>query len=119
MKTRIALCALTALIAAAPSLRAEGKPASGKSLYELRCAVCHGKDGAGNPAMEKVLPEAHLSVIDADGKKLTDAKIEEIILKGQGKMMPVAGVDDKKAAAITAYVRLLQKGVQPDASPHK
>jgi hypothetical protein len=38
----------------------------------------------------------------------TDAQLQAVILKGQGKMKPVAGVTEKQAADVVAFVRTLK-----------
>jgi cytochrome c1 len=38
----------------------------------------------------------------------TDAQLQAVILKGQGKMKPIAGVTEKQAADVVAFVRTLK-----------
>jgi cytochrome c1 len=38
----------------------------------------------------------------------TDAQLQAVILKGQGKMKPVAGVTEKQAADVVAFLRTLK-----------
>ena len=43
-----------------------------------------------------------------DVQALTDAQMQEAVLKGKGKMKPVAGVTEKQAADVVAFVRTLK-----------
>jgi cytochrome c1 len=38
----------------------------------------------------------------------TDEELKQVILKGQGKMKPVAGVTEKQAADVVAFLRTLK-----------
>jgi hypothetical protein len=38
----------------------------------------------------------------------TDAQLTEVIGKGKGKMKPVAGITEKQAADVVAFVRTLK-----------
>jgi mono/diheme cytochrome c family protein len=62
--------------------------------YKVKCAACHGVDGAGKPAAK--IP----SLVSDDAKKASDADLTDMISNG-GK--------DKKAAHAFA-----NKGVTPD-----
>jgi len=55
-----------------------------KSLYQSKCAVCHGNDGSANTAKGKELKVRNLR--SEEFKKMTDAKAMEVLLKGKGKM---------------------------------
>jgi mono/diheme cytochrome c family protein len=75
----------------------------GATLYKAKCAMCHGPDGAGKPAMKAP------SLISDDAKKLSDADLAKAV--GEKAKHP-AGVkalaaDDVKA--IVTYIRTLQK----------
>ena len=43
-----------------------------------------------------------------DVQALTDAQMQEAVLKGKGKMKAVAGVTEKQAADVVAFVRTLK-----------
>lgn len=55
-----------------------------KSLYQSKCAVCHGNDGTANTAKGKELKVRNLK--SEEFKKMPDAKALEVLLKGKGKM---------------------------------
>ncbi len=58
---------------------------SAKSLFASKCSVCHGNDGTGNTAKGKEVKARNWKT-DPEVKKMTDAKMLEIVLKGKGKM---------------------------------
>jgi len=57
---------------------------SAKSLYQSKCAVCHGNDGSGNTAKGRELKVRDFR--SPEVKKMTDAQLYEICAKGKGKM---------------------------------
>jgi mono/diheme cytochrome c family protein len=61
--------------------------ASGKKSYTYDCAMCHGKEGAGDGDLAG---DMHLKLRDyrdpATLKELTDGEIYSIIARGKGKM---------------------------------
>jgi mono/diheme cytochrome c family protein len=61
--------------------------ASGKKSYTYDCAMCHGKEGAGDGDLAG---DMHLKLRDYRDpttlKELTDGEIYSIIAKGKGKM---------------------------------
>lgn len=82
----------------------------GKDLYEVRCALCHGKDGKGgknllglnlkNPVVQKLLDPEFLAQTVRDGR--------------EGTPMPPFGEDgvrlkDQDIADVVAYVRTLSE----------
>jgi mono/diheme cytochrome c family protein len=66
----------------------------GATVYQTKCAACHGADLGGKPAAK--IP----SLVSDDSKKLSDADLTDMIAEG-GK--------DKKASHAFA-----NKGVTPD-----
>lgn len=58
---------------------------SAKSLFAQKCSVCHGNDGTGNTAKGKELKVRNWKT-DPEVKKMSDAKMVEITMKGKGKM---------------------------------
>jgi mono/diheme cytochrome c family protein len=65
----------------------------GKSLYELKCGMCHGNDGKLGLAGAKDISVTQLDV----------AAIKQTILMGKNSMQPVAA-SDEEATAIAEYV---------------
>ena len=66
--------------------------ASGKKKFSQDCAMCHGKEGAGDGDLAE---DMHLKLADfrdaAALKDLTDGDIYNIINNGKGKMMGEEG----------------------------
>lgn len=80
--------------------------AAGKSIFGLRCAVCHGKNGEG-----KIGP----SLTDATWKYGSDAPtVAETITKGRPAGMPPWGkvLSPDEVRQVTAFVLSLGKGPQ-------
>lgn len=80
----------------------------GKALYDTKCKTCHGPEGQGNPGMAKMMKVEMKPLGSAAIQGKSDADIKTVILKGGGKMKPVA-VTDKQADDLVAFVRTLKK----------
>ena len=104
MKTTI--LATLALIASA-GLSWAGA-AEGKDLFTAKCAACHGPNGEGKAAIAKMYNVTQAPLASKEVQAKTDAQLQAVILKGQGKMKPVAGVTEKQAADVVAFVRTLK-----------
>jgi mono/diheme cytochrome c family protein len=67
----------------APAIFAEAKsdPAQGAVLFAKHCAMCHGKEGAGDTAMGKRFNLRDLR--SADVQKMTEAQLFDVIAKGK------------------------------------
>jgi len=77
-----------------------------KSLYSSKCAVCHGNDGSANTAKGKELNVR--SFRTEEFKKMPDAKVLEIMMKGKGKMEGYEKTLGKdKLTELLAYCREL------------
>ncbi|MCG3159095.1 MAG: hypothetical protein JMDDDDMK_00071 [Acidobacteria bacterium] len=77
-----------------------------KSLYQSKCAVCHGNDGAANTAKGKELKVR--SFRSEEFKKMTDAKAMEVLMKGKGKMEGYEKtIGKEKLEQLLAYCREL------------
>ncbi len=75
----------------------------GAVIYKAKCAMCHGPDAAGKPAMKAP------SLISDEAKKKSDADLSKAVT-GTAKHPPAAKTmpaDDVKA--VVAYIRSLQK----------
>ena len=53
------------------------------------CGACHGADGNGNAAMEKMFKVPIKPLSSEEVQKKSDADLKKIIAEGQGKMKPV------------------------------
>ena len=85
--------------------------ASGKKKYGQDCAMCHGKEGAGDGDLAE---DMHLKLKDfreADAlKDLSDADIYKIINNGKGKMMGEEGrLKPDEIWDVVNFVRSLAK----------
>ena len=85
--------------------------ASGKKKYSQDCAMCHGKEGAGDGDLAE---DMHLKLRDfrdaATLKDLTDGDIYSIINNGKGKMMGEEGrLKPDEIWDIVNFVRSLSK----------
>jgi len=75
----------------------------GAATYKAKCAMCHGPDAAGKPAMKAP------SLISDEAKKKSDGDLATAIT-GTAKHTPAVkslAADDVKA--VIAYIRSLQK----------
>ncbi|MCC6372871.1 MAG: SirB2 family protein [Bacteroidia bacterium] len=78
-----------------------------KSLYEVKCAMCHGNDGKLGLAGAKDISVTQMDV----------AAIKQIILTGKNAMQPVAATDEE-AAQIAEYVfNTIRKGPASEMQP--
>ncbi len=77
-------------------------------MFEVRCARCHGADGTGGemgPAIVTRLPAR------------TDAELAALIRNGQpARGMPPTPLDDPDAAALTRYLRTIQRAPTADSA---
>jgi cytochrome c oxidase subunit 2 len=82
--------------------------ATGKTVYEKNCAVCHQASGAGLPPAFPALTGSKIStspMFDADGKYLKDGHLDRV-LNGV-RVMPAwkALLNDTEIAAVITYER--------------
>jgi mono/diheme cytochrome c family protein len=85
--------------------------ASGKKKYGQDCAMCHGKDGAGDGDLAE---DMHLKLKDFREavalKDLSDADLYKIINNGKGKMMGEEGrLKPDEIWDVINFVRSLSK----------
>ena len=59
-----------------------------------------------HPSAQKFVTQRPLASKEVQAR--TDEELKQVILKGQGKMKPVAGVTEKQAADVVAFVRTLK-----------
>ena len=99
MKKAITLMLVLAVAALALPAWADATP-DGAALYKSKCAMCHGANGEGKPAMKTTqFP-----------KSLDDAAIVKIIEDGKGKMPGYKGkLSPDEISQVAKHVKSLAK----------
>ena len=105
MRSRFIIFALAA--AAVTSIQAADS-AAGKAAYDKACKSCHAADGAGNPAVAKMMKVDMKDLKSADVQGMSDDDLKKVITDGKGKMKPVASAS-ASAADVVAYLRTWKK----------
>ena len=78
---------------------------AGRKSFEIRCASCHGADGAGGEMGPPIL--TRLSPLD-------DAQLTKLIREGiPNKGMPPHVVPDRELTLLIAYLRTIQRQAPP------
>jgi cytochrome c6 len=75
--------------------------AKGKTLFASKCAMCHGANGEGKPALKTT------SLAAKEIQAKADKDLEKDILEGKGTMKPVK-VSAAEAADLVAHLRTLK-----------
>lgn len=85
---------------------------AGKALYAKWCQGCHGSDGRGNPAMEKMLKTKlndftaiDLSKLSQSDREAKQAEYRKIVTEGKKPMTPFANkLSKEEQEAVLQYV---------------
>jgi cytochrome c6 len=102
MKGMISTMALAVLLAAALPAAAEDAAA----LYKSKCQVCHGADGKGTAAGQKMGAKDFQS---PEVAKQSDADLIKVTKEGKGKMPKYDGkLTDDQIKALVKYIRSLK-----------
>ena len=91
------------------SVDAVNPAADGVTLYDSKCALCHGKDGAGLPNWRsKGQPDFTKPEWQ---KSQTDEQIADSIKNGKGKFMPAfkGKLSDEETGAVVQRIRVFGK----------
>jgi mono/diheme cytochrome c family protein len=98
------ICGSALIPTAAAASAKDGDP-----VYAAKCKNCHGADGAGNPAIAKMMNVTMKPLGSAEVQAKSDADLKAVITAGTGKMKPIAGVSPADADNVVAYLRTLKK----------
>jgi len=102
MKAMICTMALGMLLAAAIPAAADDAAA----LYKSKCQVCHGADGKGTAAGQKMGAKDFQS---PEVAKQSDADLAKITKEGKGKMPKYDGkLTDDQIKGLIKYIRTLK-----------
>jgi mono/diheme cytochrome c family protein len=76
------------------------------ALYKAKCQVCHGADGKGSPAGQKLgVKDFHSPEV----AKLSDEELFKATKEGKGKMPKYDGkLTDDQIKALVKYIRTLK-----------
>jgi mono/diheme cytochrome c family protein len=102
MKTLIGMLILLGFTMVTPRAWADDTEA----LYKSKCQVCHGTDGKGSPAGQKLgVRDFHSPEV----AKETDAELFKITKEGKGKMPKFEGkLTDDQIKQLIKYIRSLK-----------
>ena len=70
---------------------------SGRELYAVQCALCHGASGAGRPPA--------FPALNGNERLGNAARIVRAVREGSGNMPPFPALDADETAALASYVR--------------
>ena len=88
-------------VGSSPALAQGG---GGKSMFDGKCAMCHGNDGKGNgPAASSFSPAPKDFTTPAFWQTMTRAKIKDTIENGRGSMPPIE-LSNSQMNAIIDYM---------------
>jgi len=92
-----------------PSSVSGGSAADGVAVYDGKCALCHGKDGAGLPNWRS-LGQPDFTKPEWQSAH-TDAQIADSIKNGKGKFMPAfkGKLSDEETGAVVQRIRAFGK----------
>ena len=110
----LVLLALTVLIAGSKTLAGAESPAASspdsKTVYDAKCAKCHGKDGRGKTMKGRLTHARDLTPAQWQND-VTDERLFNSISNGRGKKMPgfKKQLSEAEIDGLVAYVRQLKK----------
>ncbi len=75
----------------------------GATIYQAKCAMCHGADAAGKPAAK--IP----SLVSDEAKKASDDSLTKAITETAKHPAPIKSLAPDQVKTVVQYVRSLQK----------
>ena len=105
---RTIMIALGLAATAATAIQAADAKA-GQAAYDKSCKSCHGPDGAGNPAVAKMMKVEMKDLKSPEVQAMSDDDLKKVITDGKGKMKPVASVSGAAVDNVVAYIRTWKK----------
>lgn len=104
------LLAFAGLLAASMASATAASAQDAAALYKSKCVKCHGAAGKGDGPAAKTMK---LTVGDlTDAKRMSefsDARLTEIIVKGEKKMPKYDTLKPEEVSALVGYVKTLSK----------
>jgi mono/diheme cytochrome c family protein len=98
------LVVILMIVIGVSGLAAGDQLATGQSLYDAKCQICHGANGRGDgPAAAALNPKPRDFTNPAFWQNNADEKIKRTVTTGKG-MMPAFGLDNDEIQAITDYM---------------
>ncbi len=98
------------LLAATMATPSQAFAQDAAALYKTKCAKCHGAEGKGDGSAAKTMK---LTVGDlTDAKRMagfTDARLAEIITKGEKKMPKYDTLKPEEISGLVTYVKAFAK----------
>ncbi len=92
------------IIPAGTGMAAGDQLATGQSLYDAKCQICHGANGRGDgPAATALNPKPRDFTNPAFWQNNADEKIKRTVTTGKG-MMPAFHLNEHEIKAITDYL---------------
>jgi len=101
--TKIAVLVLTIAVALFVLIPSLSWADDGAAIYKAKCAMCHGADAAGKPAMKAP------SLIAPEAKAKSDADLTKAITETAKHPAGVKSLSADDAKALLTYIRSLQK----------
>ncbi len=106
----VATLCLAVLLAATATGTTRGTPDAGKTIFEERCASCHGLQGRGNGPLAPFLSPHPASLISAGTAVKSDQELLTVIANGKPRTaMPAWNglLTESQQRDVVAYIRTL------------
>jgi mono/diheme cytochrome c family protein len=101
--TKIAMLILTIAVALFILIPSLSWAEDGAALFKAKCAVCHGPDGAGKPALKAP------SLVSDEVKKKSDDDISKVVQTNPKDAALAKALSADQLKAIVGAIRDLQK----------